>query len=385
MRILFFQYGNYAEAYLRLKDGGAETYRDQRDSVNYVAGLSGKDVVTTVAITEDTHDIALTPTLHSVGVRYDELTGDRIAQLFDDLDPDRLICRTPHWRVLLEARRRQVPTLPCFADIFSLSGLRPAYHALRLRRSLIGSHIQCVANHSLNASRSVPAALFFPRDKVVPWDWSRISVADEPKPGMSDPNAPTAFFAGTLSEAKGVGDCLEAVAHVRRQGIALSMAFAGPGDIPRWQMEAARLGIADAVTFLGQIAHHEVRERMRTHDVVVVPSRHSYPEGLPNTIYEALAARSALIISDHPAFRGRLIPDTQCLVFKAAQPVSLATCLERVCKETDLYAALSENASAASDGLYVGMLWEDLVGIFLEDPQNKTGWVQRNSLTGLGL
>jgi glycosyltransferase involved in cell wall biosynthesis len=43
---------------------------------------------------------------------------------------------------------------------------------------------------------------------------------------------------------------------------------------------------------LGVIAAEPVLDEMRNSDAVVVPSRHDYSEGLPNTIFEALASRS---------------------------------------------------------------------------------------------
>lgn len=124
---------------------------------------------------------------------------------------------------------------------------------------------------------------------------------------------------------------------------------------------------------------------MREHDVVIVPSRHGYAEGLPNTIYEGLASRSPLIISDHPAFRGRLAPEAECLVFEAEAPGALAAQLARLADDPVLYAALSEASERAVGGLYVGMEWEALITAFLADPEDKDGWVRENSLAGLGL
>ena len=45
---------------------------------------------------------------------------------------------------------------------------------------------------------------------------------------------------------------------------------------------------------------------MSAHDIVIVPSRHDYPEGLPMTIYEALAMRTPLVVSDHPMIKAGL-------------------------------------------------------------------------------
>lgn len=78
------------------------------------------------------------------------------------------------------------------------------------------------------------------------------------------------------------------------------------------------------------------------------------PEGFPNTILEGLSSRSPLNISDHPAFR-----------------------------DPSLYADLSERSEGALDGAYFGMGWTELVGTFVDDPADRTGWVARNSLAAL--
>jgi glycosyltransferase involved in cell wall biosynthesis len=124
---------------------------------------------------------------------------------------------------------------------------------------------------------------------------------------------------------------------------------------------------------------------MRSHDIVVVPSRHTYAEGLPNTIFEGLASRSPLIISDHPAFQDRLRPKLDCLVFRASDPVSLADNIVQLCKDQRLYTELSNNSQKALNDLYVGLEWSKLVDIFLNDPDDSSGWVERNSLKALKL
>jgi glycosyltransferase involved in cell wall biosynthesis len=216
--------------------------------------------------------------------------------------------------------------------------------------------------------------------RIVPWDWTKLEAAPVAKTGPLSGGALTGFYAGALSGPKGVLDCLQAVGLANAQGLKMSMSFAGPGDVDHWRAEATRLGVADHVRFLGMVPNQDVQKMMQAHDIVVVPSRHDYAEGLPNTIYEALASRSPLIISDHPAFRGRLLVGQQCLEFKAGDAKMLADCMITLSRDRELYASLSNNAVAALHHLYVGMQWQDLIDQFLADPRNATGWVARNSL-----
>jgi glycosyltransferase involved in cell wall biosynthesis len=203
------------------------------------------------------------------------------------------------------------------------------------------------------------------------------------KTAPAEANRPTAFFAGALVDAKGVGDCLQAVSILRRQDVRLSFEFAGAGDVDLRRSRAAELDLLDQVQFLGPIANAEVRLRMAKSDIVVIPSRHDYPEGLPNTIYEALASRTPAIISDHPAFANRLRHKETCMIFRASDPASLADEIAIVLRETSLFKHLSERSAAAHRSLYVGMEWTALVSTFLQDPANSAGWVEENSLARL--
>lgn len=383
--LLIVQTGDFGAAWARMTDGAPETYRDQYASLRFVAGLARDFEVTTLAICARPHEELMAPGLRSIGVSRAKLNRPRIASLLDGLTPARLILRSPFGPFLAEARRRHIPTLPCFADIFSGDGLRGRLRAWRLARLLTGPHVAGVANHSLNASRSTVTVLGLPPDRVIPWDWSRIRPDGGIKTGMADPARPHCFYAGTLSEAKGLGDCLEALVILHGQGLRARLSVAGGGDPRPWAARAAALGLGDCVDLLGVVPNAVVRASMTACDLVIVPSRPDYPEGLPNTIYEGLASRSPLILSDHPAFRGRIRDGTGGLVFKAGDPASLAAAIRRLCRDPVLYGQLSAGAEDALEALHVGLEWPDLVRHFLDDPQDRTGWVKRNSLAGLGL
>lgn len=379
--ILIIQHGDYREAYQRFENGLPETYRDQKRSVAYVAGLTSRGKVTTAAYCTQTYREELAPDLWVVGMQRDQITPAQITEIFDQAQPTHVILRTPDRAFLREIRKRGLPLLPSFADIINPGGLRTKLNHLLLRRDLMRCKTPCYSNHSLNASRSLVNVLGLPADKVVPWDWSKVPFTFAPKDGAADPSHPTAFYAGGINEPKGVGDCLSAVAVLKERGITLTMRFAGPGDAAAWVAMSKDLGIADQVEFLGLIPNSDVRNQMNAHAVVVVPSRHSYPEGLPNTIYEALASRSVLVISDHPSFKGRLAPGKEAIEFEAQNPVALADAILSAVENPELYRTISANAEAAHDRLYVGLEWTEMVETFLSDPDDQTGWVAANCLS----
>lgn len=384
MNILFFQYGDFGEAYRRFQEGGLETYRDQRASVDFVASLRSQYEVTIIAVCGRVHRDDLDNNLRSVGIsQISAHRRDSLVQLFNDIGPDMIVCRTPNYHAIGWAKQRNVPTLLSFADFFSNSSPRQFLRNIALRVLLDLRVFPCVANHNLNASISVSKALFYPKSRVVPWDWTRLCVEEVPKTAPRDANCPSAFFAGALTDAKGIGDCLQATSLLQKRGIHLTFAFAGPGDVEMWRARAVELGVGDQVQFLGLIPNTSVRQRMIENDIVIVPSRHDYAEGLPNAIYEALASRTPLIISDHPAFANRLQSGENCLIFRAADASSLADRITTLLTYAALFARLSAQSAAAHDLLYVGMDWTNLVSVFLDDPQNRTGWVEVNSLARL--
>ena len=385
MRILFVQHGRFAEDYERLAAGGPETYRDQRASVIYVADLAERHQITILAITDDPFDATPKQNLRCIGLPFQTLDTAKIAWVFDQAQPDRLICRTPHHKVLREAQRRGTLTLPNFADIFSNNGPKAVYQNLMLRRVLIGSHIPCVTNHSRNASLSVHKALWFPKSMIVPWDRRVIQTSLAPKAAPGNGSILKLFYAGPLIESKGVSDLMHALVHLAKQGVDAQLSLASSNDPGPWLEEAEAIDVAKKVNFMGLLPNDQVLDTMRSHDVVLVPTRHDYQEGLPNTLREALAVRTPLITSDHPAFAGRLRSGLDCLVFRAGDAQDLADKVRCLVASPGLYAQLSANAESALEKLPFGLFWDELWQLFLDDPRSESGWVSRNSLETLGV
>lgn len=387
--LLFFQRGNYASALESARAKVPETYRDQYASVAYVESLSSRYNVVVVSSGDDPHDIQIDANLRSVRLyrQKGDITG--AAELLKEIGPDLIVVRSPYVPVLEFAKSRNIPCLPCFADIFhqrtGLKGLSDRLQFRRLRKTLVGENVACISNHSLNASRSMVSDLGLPAESIVPWDWSRVTPEPDAKQISAGPIS--AFYAGLISEGKGVGDCLEAVALLKSQGRKITLDLAGNGNakmpLEGWKARAKSMGLETDVTFLGLVPNADVRALMAARDIVLIPSRQSYREGLPNTIYEGLACRSPLVISDHPAFKGRLVDQRDCVQFKNGDPASLAQAIQHLTDTPDLYASLSANAPKALEQLYVGLEWSDLIDLFLQDPSNKTGWVEKNTLTDL--
>ena len=387
LHILIFQYGDFAEAYRRFAEGGPETYGYQCYTVDYVSALSDEHNVTVIVIGGEAPEQELEPSLRTIGIDEDTAWSSRLAAwLSDRIDRvDRFVCRTPNPHALRWAASHAEATLPIFADLFSRTRpfsracLRSMWMIRRLRKALVACQPTCVANHNLVASQSI--RLLGVTDRaIVPWDWPRIEPCRARTAEVARCGAFRLFYAGALSEPKGVGDTIRALAILNDQGSNVALSLAGPGDTDRWQQFAQSLGVADRVYIMGLLPYTTVREQMSKHDAVVVPSRHDYAEGLPNTIFEALASGSPLIVSDHPAFKGRFEDDWDAIEFRAGNAHSLASGLRRLMDDDGLYDRLRANSPAALHNLYVGVEWRYLLDRFLSDPCNRADWVRPLSL-----
>jgi glycosyltransferase involved in cell wall biosynthesis len=132
--------------------------------------------------------------------------------------------------------------------------------------------------------------------------------------------------------------------------------------------------------FHGVVSHDQVLEMMRSHDVVLVPSRHEYPEGLPLTIYEAFCTRTPVVASDHPMFLRRLVADQNALVFRAAAPVALAAAVQRLMTHPDLYCALSKGAGEAAENYLCPLRLHDLINTWLQSDAEGDAYLSSFSL-----
>ena len=100
--------------------------------------------------------------------------------------------------------------------------------------------------------------------------------------------------------------------------------LAGSEDAPKYLAELKQEAEGLSVEFRGALGDVELRELLRSLDILVLPSL--WAENLPFVLLEAQAARVPVLASDVPGIRER-IPD-QRLLFRPNDAVSLAIALE---------------------------------------------------------
>ncbi|MDB4974763.1 MAG: glycosyl transferase group 1 [Myxococcaceae bacterium] len=377
-RVVFVQYGDYSDAYRRLQQpGGDETYYAQRYTIDFVAELAKSnsvDWITVLTFSRDEPLTELAPRLRTAGVElYPERGSARHAALVREverLDPTHLIVSAPIVPLMRWGLGRGIPVLPLFADSFRGASLRNKLRNLRLAYVLNDPRIRYVANHNLAASLEL-ARIGVSASKIVPYDWPAVTSPKE-FPAKPAPSAEGPFklvYVGQVTEQKGVGDLIHAVAELSRTGQAVELKIIGARYDESLPSLAKQLGVDERISFLGTRTHSDVRKAMREADAVVVPSRHEYPEGLPMTLYEGLCARTPLIVSDHPMFKLRIKAYENALVFAAGSPAALAARVRELASDADLYVRLSQNAERAAEGYLCPLKWDRLIAAWL-DPQH---------------
>lgn len=100
-------------------------------------------------------------------------------------------------------------------------------------------------------------------------------------------HAPVILYIGRLVPEKGQAILLEAVARLTERRIDVELQLAGDGSLrPELERIAARLGIADRVSFLGAVGQEELHGLYERAAIFCLPS---FAEGVPVVLMEAMA------------------------------------------------------------------------------------------------
>jgi glycosyltransferase involved in cell wall biosynthesis len=376
MKIAYIQYsGDFGETYTRLKSGHKENYYGQKYSVDTVVNQarSGIEVVVIVCKAKENYERKLEQRLSSVGI--DKNINDWRNLVIDYIrkySPDKVILRLPDWRLLKFLRESKIQVFPVFADSFEdLSWLniksRIGYYLLK--RELKDSSIKWVANHQLNAARSIQSLGVKP-SKILPYDWEHNQHPSEWQPCFNSDLTSgklTLLYVGSLVESKGVGDAIKSLKYLNKIGRKANLRIIGCGENEKFESLSKAEGVYDNVKFLGLVENKVVRNEMNAADVVLVPSHHTYPEGLPMTIMESLLVQTPLVLSDHPMFKGRVQTGGAIEMVPEKNPKQLANKIALICEDVDMYKQRCINSVKEWENLTLGLKWANMVNKWLED------------------
>ena len=139
---------------------------------------------------------------------------------------------------------------------------------------------------------------------------------------MSGVSSPSLLFLGRIDEPrKGLQVLIDALPELAAEVPGLRVLVAGPGDIDD-RLAALPPEVAARVTLLGRVSDEEKIRALRAVDLYVAP--HTGGESFGIVLIEAMAAGTAVLASDLPAFR-RVLQDGACgAMFTTGDPGALA-------------------------------------------------------------
>ncbi|HSF75085.1 MAG TPA: glycosyltransferase family 4 protein [Microcoleus sp.] len=381
MRLVIVQYaGDYAEAFQRLAKGGSETYYAQKYSVDAVTEMAKRAESVTVicCMTPEFNDRVLENGVRAIGCGFNyKIDPQKLIDLIAQQNPTHLVLRTTFPDLFKWAIKNEIKTIAVFAESIATKTWRNKYRNYFLSQLLNNKQIEWVGTYGITSSLLFKE-IGVKADKIIPWDFLL-----ETNPGSLSPKTIPAdikkiqlFYAGSLVQSKGVGDILRAVAKLReRNNISVHLKMAGKGEEEFFAQRVEELQIKDCVDFLGIVPTQSLEPLMRESDLVLVTSRHEYPEGFPLTIQHALRTRTPIVASDHPMFKTHLKHGINSMIFEAGNSLALAECIEKVISDSALYHNLSVASHSTWQELRLPVKWADLIDRWLDDSPESKQWL----------
>ncbi len=148
------------------------------------------------------------------------------------------------------------------------------------------------------------------------------------------------LFLGRIEEPKGIFDLLAAFEAVADSQPQLSLTFAGAGMAEaelRRRIAASRH--VDRIRFLGQLSAREVHKHLDQSDLLVCPTRTTFPEGLALVVVEAAAHGVPTLLSSIIPAKA-LVPGA-CVEFPADDTAALTATLRGLVEDPQTYRALA--------------------------------------------
>jgi glycosyltransferase involved in cell wall biosynthesis len=166
-----------------------------------------------------------------------------------------------------------------------------------------------------------------------------------------------ALFIGRIAEKKRIDLSINALHILKSSGFSISLKIAGVGDEDLTTLlkeQVKTLGIEDSVKFLGQVAGEDKWDLIRNATLTILPSEN---ENFAVSVAESLLAGTPVVLSSFVALSSLVAEHNAGEVLEELDSKELASKIEKVALNRDLY---SKNALAASDKFSysaVGVKW----------------------------
>jgi glycosyltransferase involved in cell wall biosynthesis len=141
----------------------------------------------------------------------------------------------------------------------------------------------------------------------------------------ADNDVPLILCVARFSRLKRHVDLLQALAHVRDEGVSFRALFVGDGPTYERSAGLAReLGLANVVELCGQLPNAHVKELMTRADVFCLPSLW---EGMPGSVMEAMAMGLPVVATDVNGVKDLVVEGETGLLVPPKRPELLAAAL----------------------------------------------------------
>jgi glycosyltransferase involved in cell wall biosynthesis len=254
-----------------------------------------------------------------------------------------------------------IDTLVILADFFSPHGLRQRWETRRFVTLLNAPCVFLVGNHRLPATQSLVDS-GVQAHKVVAYDFAPArNPADYSEKELGTAQPRRLVYVGNMLAGKGVEEVVQATVLLSRRGVPVGLTLVGDGPEIQTLRHLAEGLPSGLVSFAGRIGNDRAFELMRRATMVCVPSRHSYPEGLPLTLTEALASRTPVVVSDHPVMTRAFRDGEGVRFFPAGNAQALAQTIESMLADAEGYRLLSRTTAAAYARVECKTLMPDVI------------------------
>ena len=145
---------------------------------------------------------------------------------------------------------------------------------------------------------------------------------------------PSILYVGRLVPEKGQAVLLEAVAALADRGEKVELVLAGEGPLrPELERAAARLGVAERVSFLGAVGQEEIHDLYERAAVFCLPS---FAEGVPVVLMEAMSMGGPVVTTRIAGIPELIENGRSGLLVAPGRPDELADSISRLIGDDDL-------------------------------------------------
>jgi glycosyltransferase involved in cell wall biosynthesis len=149
------------------------------------------------------------------------------------------------------------------------------------------------------------------------------------------------LFLGRLSERKGVPELIDALASPALAGLPWRAILAGDGELPRYQDQAHRAGVAGRIAFTGWLDRDSVARLLAEADLLVLPS---HDEGMAMSVLEAMAHALPVICTPVGALPELVEAEVSARVISPGDRAALAAALAALIADPALRARFGRAA-----------------------------------------